>query len=113
MSFSIVNNIVVNSGIDRTKTTVDTTAADITKNLSRKLLDMTGKVLASVQGGTEAVAVPKEKKASSDVVPEVTLYTSAVAEKVDDEGHPVYLFDWQHYNALFPSRWKAETEESH
>ncbi|KIO07087.1 hypothetical protein M404DRAFT_998513 [Pisolithus tinctorius Marx 270] len=74
---------------------------------------MTGKVLASVQGGTEAVAVPKEKKASSDVVPEVTLYTSAVAEKVDDEGHPVYLFDWQPHNALFPSRWKTETEESH
>ncbi|KAI6154136.1 common central domain of tyrosinase-domain-containing protein [Pisolithus tinctorius] len=113
LPFSLVNDIIVNSGIDRTKATVDTTAADITKNLSGKLLDMTGKVLASAQGGTEAAAVPKEKKASSDVVPvEVTLYTSAVAEKVDDEGHPVYLFDWQPHNALFPNGWKAETKEA-
>ncbi|KAI6015625.1 common central domain of tyrosinase-domain-containing protein [Pisolithus marmoratus] len=113
LPFSLVNDIIVNSGIDRTKATVDTTAADITKNLSGELLDMTGKVLASTQGGTDAPVVPSEKRASTDVIPaEVTLYTSAVAEKVDDQGHPVYLFDWQPHNELFPNGWKAESKEA-
>ncbi|KIJ57468.1 hypothetical protein HYDPIDRAFT_44910 [Hydnomerulius pinastri MD-312] len=43
---------------------------------------------------------------------EITLLSSAVAEHVDDQNQPVYLFDWQHHNDLFPSGWKAESSES-
>ena len=107
---SLVNQIIVNSDIDRTKATLETTAADITKSLSGKLLDMSRKLLATAEGGPNAVPVPGNKAASPKLVPvETTLYTSAVAErtaeKTADGGCPIHLYDWQPNNALFPVSW--------
>ena len=102
---SLVNEIIVNSGIDRTKATLETTTTDITKSLSGKLLDMSGKLLATAEGAAK-VPVPDNKAASSKVVPvETTLYTSAVAERTADDGRPVHLYDWQPHNDLFPVSW--------
>ena len=104
---SLVNEIIVNSGTDRTKATLETTTVDITQSLSGKLLDMSGKLLATADGGAKA-PVPDNKAASSKVVPvETTLYTSAVAERTADDGRPVHLYDWRPHNDLFPVSWSC------
>jgi len=107
---SLVNEIIVNSGIDRTKATLETTSTDITKSLSGKLLDMSRKLLATAEGGPNAPPVPGNKAASPKLVPvETTLYTSGVAERTAertaDGGCAVHLYDWQPNNALFPVSW--------
>ncbi|KAI6137197.1 hypothetical protein F5141DRAFT_1079364 [Pisolithus sp. B1] len=113
LPFSLVNDIIVRSRVDRTNATLETTTADITRCLSGVLVDTAGKVLATARGGKEAPRVPDEQSASETVVPaEVALYTSAAAEKTGDKMHPVHLFDWQAHNALFSNGWKAEDQEA-
>ena len=107
---SLVNEIIVNSGIDRTKATLETTTTDITKTLYGKLLDMSGKLLATADGGA-TTPVPDKKAASPKVTPvETTLYTSAVAERTADDGRPVHLYDWQPHNDLFPVSWTCSDD---
>ncbi|KAI6043782.1 common central domain of tyrosinase-domain-containing protein [Pisolithus marmoratus] len=114
LPFSLVNDIMIQSGVNRTTAaTMETTTADITKCLSGALVDTAGKILATAQGGRDAPMVPDEQSASSTIVPaEVALYTSGVAQKTGDASHPVHLFDWQAHNALFPNGWKAEDKEA-
>ncbi|KAH7890355.1 common central domain of tyrosinase-domain-containing protein [Phlebopus sp. FC_14] len=110
---ALVNEIIVNSGIDRTTATLETTSADVTRSLSGKLFDTSGKLLASANGGDDAPNVPDTHVADPRVTPvEVVLLSSAVAEHVDDQNQPVYLFDWKPHNDLFPSGWKAEAAEA-
>ena len=99
---SMVNEIIINSGIIREQATLETTTESITKALYGKLVDMSGKLLATADGGAIS-PVPDRKVASSKVTPvETTLYTSAVADKVEEDGHLVHLFDWKPHNDLFP-----------
>jgi len=108
-----VNEIIVNSGIDRSKNNMDITTGLVTKALSGKLLDLSGKVLASAQGGEDVAAVPTGKAAAKRVQPvEITLLSSAVAEHPNDKNQPVYFFDWKPHKGLFPSGWKAEALEA-
>ncbi|KAH7886251.1 common central domain of tyrosinase-domain-containing protein [Phlebopus sp. FC_14] len=110
---SFVNQIIVNSGIDRTKATLDTTSASITKSLSGKLVDTAGKLLATAKGGDDVDIVPIGSSTAPKVTPvEISLLSSAVAEHVDDENHPVKLFDWKPHNDLFPSGWRAVATEA-
>ncbi|KAL4070071.1 common central domain of tyrosinase-domain-containing protein [Scleroderma yunnanense] len=110
---ALVNEIIVNSGIDRTKATLETTTAEITETLSGRLLDMSGVLLATAEGGASAPPVPDRRAASSKIVPvETTLYTSGVAERTADEGRPPHLYDWQPHNDLFPNGWKAVSPEA-
>ncbi|KAF9231286.1 common central domain of tyrosinase-domain-containing protein [Melanogaster broomeanus] len=88
MSPSIVNEIIVESGIDRSTNTMEITTELITRALTGKLLDVSGKLLASAKGG------------------------DSVAEHINDSKQPVYLFDWNSHKALFPSGWKAEDVEA-
>ncbi|KAI6142105.1 common central domain of tyrosinase-domain-containing protein [Pisolithus tinctorius] len=113
LPFSLVNDLIVKSRAERTTATFETTATDIIKTLSAALVDASGKVLASARGGDEAPTVPRERVASSTVIPaKVALYTSGVAEKIGDANHPVHLFDWKRHNDLFPSGWRAEDDEA-
>ncbi|KIJ62510.1 hypothetical protein HYDPIDRAFT_169156 [Hydnomerulius pinastri MD-312] len=110
---SLVNEIIVNSGIDRSKNTMEITTGLITKALSGKLLDLSGRVLASASGGEDVAAVPAGNAATQRVQPvEISLLSSAVAEHADDKNKPVYFFDWKPHNSLFPSGWKAESQEA-
>jgi tyrosinase len=110
---SLVNEIIVNSGIDRSKNTMEITTGLITKALSGKLLDLSGKVLASASGGEDAAPVSSRDAAAKRVQPvEISLLSSAVAEHSDDKNKPVYFFDWKPHNSLFPSGWKAESREA-
>ena len=96
----MVNEIIINSGIIREQATLETTTESITKALYGKLVDMSGKLLATADGGAIS-PVPERKVASSKVTPvETTL--SAVADKVEEDGHLVHLFDWKPHNDLFP-----------
>ena len=80
----------------------DTTLLDITSKLSARLVDMSGKDLASADGGS-TTPVSGQRAASSKVVPvETSLYTCGVAEAAGSLGLPVHLFDWQQHNELFP-----------
>ena len=98
----MVNDIIVKSGIIRSQATLETTTQGITKALYGKLVDMSGKLLATADGGATS-PVPDRKAASSKVTPvETTLYTSAVADKVEEDGQLVHLFDWKPHNDLFP-----------
>lgn len=100
---SIIDEILRESGTSRDQATLDTTAADVTQNLSGELLDTSGKVFATAQGGDGAPTIPDHETASSRVVPvEVTLYTSAVAERTDGTDKPVHLYDWTPHNDVFP-----------
>ncbi|KAF9221154.1 Di-copper centre-containing protein [Gyrodon lividus] len=109
----IVNEIIVNSGIDRSKNNMDITTGLVTKALSGKLLDLSGRVLASAKGGEDAATVPAGKAASKRVQPvEITLLSSAVAQHANDKNQPVYFFDWKPHKGLFPSGWKAESVEA-
>ncbi|KAF8841782.1 Di-copper centre-containing protein [Paxillus ammoniavirescens] len=109
----IVHEIIVNSGIDRTKNTMDITTGLVTKALSGKLLDLSGKVLASAQGGEEVATVPASHAASKRVQPvEITLLSSAIAQHANDKNQPVHFFDWKPHKGLFPSGWKAESVEA-
>ncbi|KAF8841780.1 hypothetical protein BDN67DRAFT_980059 [Paxillus ammoniavirescens] len=84
----------------------------VTKALSGKLLDLSGRVLASAQGGKVA-AVPASHAAPKRLQPvEVTLLSSAIAEHEDDKNQPVHFFDRNAHEDLFPSGWKAESAEA-
>ncbi|KAF9240821.1 hypothetical protein BU15DRAFT_61155 [Melanogaster broomeanus] len=105
----IVNEIIVESGIDRSTNTMEITTELITRALTGKLLDVSGKLLASAKGGDNAEPVRDGESAAERVRPvEVSLVSSGVAEHVNDSKQPVYLFDWNSHKALFPSGWKAE-----
>ncbi|KIK95283.1 hypothetical protein PAXRUDRAFT_141006 [Paxillus rubicundulus Ve08.2h10] len=91
---------------------MDITTGLVTKALSGKLLDLSGKVLASAQGG-QVAAVPASHAASKRVQPvEVTLLSSAIAQHANDKNQPVHFFDWKPHKGLFPSGWKAESVEA-
>ncbi|KIK97473.1 hypothetical protein PAXRUDRAFT_221546 [Paxillus rubicundulus Ve08.2h10] len=101
----IIHEIIVDSGIDCDNNTMDITTGLVTKALSGKLLDLSGKVLASAQGGEEVAAVPASHAASKRVQPvETTLLSSAIAQHADDKNQPVYFFDWMPHKGLFPVR---------
>ncbi|KAF9222229.1 Di-copper centre-containing protein [Gyrodon lividus] len=91
----IVSQIIVESGIDRSKNNMDITRGLLTKALSGKLLDLSGKAAADrVQPA------------------EITLYSTAVAQHANDKNQPVYYFNWQPHRGLFPSGWKAESVDA-
>ncbi|KAF9231287.1 hypothetical protein BU15DRAFT_82598 [Melanogaster broomeanus] len=109
----IVNEIIVESGIDRSTNTMEITTELITRALTGKLLDVSGKLLASAKGGDSAEPVRDGDSAAERVQPvEVSLVSSGVAEHVNDSNQPVYLFDWNSHKGLFPSGWKAEDVEA-
>ncbi|KAF9234904.1 common central domain of tyrosinase-domain-containing protein, partial [Melanogaster broomeanus] len=101
----IVNEIIVESGIDRSTNTMEITTELITSALTGKLLDVSGKLLASSKGGDSAEPVRDGESAAERVQPvEISLVSSGVAEHVNDGKQPVYLFDWNSHKALFPVR---------
>ncbi|KIJ67237.1 hypothetical protein HYDPIDRAFT_25708 [Hydnomerulius pinastri MD-312] len=51
---ALVNEIIVNSGMDRTQNTMEKTTALVTQSLSGRLTDTSGKLLASATGGDDA-----------------------------------------------------------
>ncbi|KIJ07266.1 hypothetical protein PAXINDRAFT_121149 [Paxillus involutus ATCC 200175] len=76
----------------------------ITKSFQGKLLDLSGKELASAEGGKDVAVVPATDAAVERVLPaEITLYSAAVAEH-DNPEEPVQFLDWKPHNELFPVR---------
>ncbi|KAF9235094.1 common central domain of tyrosinase-domain-containing protein [Melanogaster broomeanus] len=85
----------------------------ITASLTGKLVDAAGTVLASAQGGEGVEPVPAAEAASDRLQPvEVTLFSAAVAAHDEDADEPAYFFDWTRHNGLFPSGWKAVSEDA-
>ncbi|KAF8841411.1 Di-copper centre-containing protein [Paxillus ammoniavirescens] len=84
----------------------------ITKSFQGRLVDLSGKVLASALGGEDVGMVPATDAAVDSAQPvEITLFSAAVAEHVNDE-EPVQFLDWKPHNGLFPSGWKALADEA-
>jgi len=84
----------------------------ITGSFQGKLLDLSGKELASARGGKDVATVPAAYAAVEKVLPtEITLYSAAVAEHYNPE-EPVQFLDWKPHNELFPSGWKALADEA-
>ncbi|KAF8837814.1 Di-copper centre-containing protein [Paxillus ammoniavirescens] len=84
----------------------------ITGSFQGKLLDLSGKELASAEGGADVGIVPASDAAVGRVLPaEITLYSAAVAEH-DNPEEPVQFLDWKPHNELFPSGWKALADEA-
>ncbi|KAF9240832.1 common central domain of tyrosinase-domain-containing protein [Melanogaster broomeanus] len=86
----IVNEIIVESGIDRSKNTMEITTGLVTKALTGKLLDVSGTLLASAQGGDKCTARPRWRDCCREAT---SLSTYSI-------GLPT--------RASSPSGWKAE-----
>ncbi|KAI6142107.1 common central domain of tyrosinase-domain-containing protein [Pisolithus tinctorius] len=95
LPFDIVNELVVKSRTGNTTATFETTVKDIIKSLSGALVDTSGKVIATAQGGDETSPISDRDKLSSTVAPAKVAFTG-------DPDQPVRLFDWKRHNSLFP-----------
>lgn len=77
----------------------------VVQALSGKLEDLSGKVLATAQGGAVVPPVPAGQAAPRTIHPaEISLLSAAVAEDVTDKNQPVHFFDWQRHADIFPVR---------
>ncbi|KIK96980.1 hypothetical protein PAXRUDRAFT_10469 [Paxillus rubicundulus Ve08.2h10] len=109
----IISDIIVRADIKRSQNNMETTARLISNALYAQLLDVSGEVLASAQGGKDVAAVPDAQAVDTKYQPaEVTLKSSAVVHNNDDKDHPAFHCDWKDHGALFPSGWKSESEET-
>lgn len=106
----IINDIIVHSSTPHSQKNMDNTVSLIAQAFSGKLVDLSGKVLASAQGGAGAAPIPAGQAAPRTIHPaEVALYSAAVAEHVNDKNHPVHFCDCKHHLDLFTVRFLRPT----